>query len=62
MRSIKNRVLNEPVVVFASATAVAAAAQAVWDSPLTTFIALAIAGVGGAFARQSVTPVAKDDA
>ena len=59
MKKIIERIMNEPVVVFATATAIAAAAQAVWDNPITTFIALAIAGAGGAFARSAVTPTAK---
>lgn len=61
MKRIIDRVMNEPVVVFASATAIAVAAQATWDNSVTVFIALAVAGVGGAFARSAVTPVAKTE-
>lgn len=59
MKTIWNRLLTEPAVIFGSATAVLAAASGIWMNQWLAFGAAAVAGVGAVFTRQAVTPIVK---
>lgn len=59
MKTIWDRLLNEPAVIFGSVTAVLAAASGIWTSPWLAFAAAAVAGIGAAFTRANVTPTVK---
>lgn len=61
MKTIWNRLLTEPALIFGSVTAVLAAASGIWTSPWLAFAAAAVAGVGAAFTRANVTPLAKTE-